>query len=261
MDLRFYWLGVFLLAALLVNVAWAELPPDARVTRFAHDVRSIDASGKESRVSLNMTIAPVSTIRTGDNSSAEVNLGEEVVVRLAANTSLAIDQKLDPLTLKNGAVLVQASKRAHGAKISAGATTAAVGNATTMFEHHPHMCKFLVLEGIGRLYRPACLGDSVLVHAGQMVIGNPDSPVSDPVDFDIARFIATSHFIIDLPAVRSQASIAAEILHQRREKSEKTLIDTNLVIYGGGTLVSLVDPRQFKAIRKPKAQQGSSNEY
>jgi hypothetical protein len=260
MDLILYRLAVVLLGIWLVDAVWAGLPADARVTRRARDVRQIDASGKESRVLLYATIAPGSTIRTGKDSSAEVDLGEELVVRLGANTSLSIDSKPGTLELKNGAVLVQASKRAHGAKVSAGNTTAAIGGATAMFEHHPGMCKFLVLEGIGRLYRPAYVGDSVLAGPGQMVIGNPDSAVSDPVDFDIARFIATSRFIVDFPALRSQASIAAEIQNQRREKSEKTLIDTNLIIYGGGTLVSLVDPAQLKATSKPKAQQSSSHE-
>jgi hypothetical protein len=73
-----------------------------------------------------------------------------------------------------------------------------------------------------------------------MVIGNPDATVSDPVDVDIGRFITTSRFITDFPPLRSEKSILAEGQKQQREKSRKTLIDTNLVIFGGGTLVSLV---------------------
>jgi hypothetical protein len=260
MNLKLYRLAVVLLGISLVNAVWAGFPPDARVTRLARDVYAVDASGKKSRLLTNMTIAPGSTIQTGSDSTAEVNLGEELLVRLAANTSLAIESKPGTFELKQGAVLVQASNRAHGAKISAGKTAAAIGDATTMCERHPGMCKFLVLEGTGRLYRPGYLGDSVLVGPGRMVIGNPDSPVSDPVDFDIARFIATSHFVAGLPALRSDASIATEIQNQRREKSEKTLIDTNLIIHGGGTLVSLVDPAQIKATSKPKTQQGTSHE-
>jgi hypothetical protein len=260
MNVKLYRLAVVLFGIWSVNPVWAGFPPDARVTRLARDVCVIDASGKKSRLVMNMTIAPGSIIRTANDSTAEVSLGEEVVVRLAANTALATESKRDTFELKQGAVLVQASGRAHGAKISVGKTAAAIGGATTMFERHPGMCKFLVLEGTGRLYRPGYLGDSVLVGPGRMVIGNPDSPVSDPVDFDIARFVATSHFVVGLPALRSEASIATEIQNQRHEKSEKTLIDTNLIIYGGGTLVSLVDPAQLKATSKPKVQQGSSHE-
>ena len=92
--------------------------------------------------------------------------------------------------------------------------------------------------------RPRHLGDSILVHAGQMVIGNPDSAISDPVDVDIGRFVTTSRLITDFPPLPSEKSILAESQKQQREKSKKTLIDTNLVIFGGGTQVSLVDQGQ-----------------
>jgi hypothetical protein len=255
MNRQFYRLTLILLGTLSVNPAWAGLPGELRVTQLAHDVQAIDASGKARHVSINTTIAPGSTIRTGNDSRVEVSLGDEIAIRLAANTALTLGAKPGTFDLKEGAVLGQARKQARGAKISLGSTAAAIGGATAMIEHHPGICKFLVLEGTGRLYRPAHVGDSVLVGPGQMVIGNPNAPVSDPVDFDIARFIATSRFIVDLPALRSQASITAEIQKQQREKSEKTLIGTNLVIYGGGTLVSLVDPAKLNAAPAPKEKQ------
>ncbi len=251
MDRRFI---LFLLGACFANAAWAGWPGEARITQLAHDVQAIEASGKTRRVSIHATLSPGSTIRTGNDSRAELTIGDEITIRLAANTQLTLEVNPGNFDLKKGAVLAQASKWARGAKISAGGAAASIGGATAMIEYHPGVCKFLVLEGTARLYRPAHLGDSVLIGPGQMVIGDPDSPVSDPVDFDIARFVATSHFIVDLPALRSQPLIAAEIQKQRREKSEKTLIDTNLVIFGGGTLVSLVNPAQLKRPPAPKGQ-------
>jgi hypothetical protein len=260
MNRHSYRLTLILLGALSVNTAWAGLPGELHVTDLAHEVQAIDASGQARRLSINTTIAPGSTIRTGSDSHVEVSLGDEIAIRLAANTALVVGARPGAFDLKEGAVLSQASKHARGAKISLGHTAAAIGGATVMIEHHPGLCKVLVLEGTGRLYRPGHVGDSVLIGPGQMVIGNPNAPVSDPVDFDIARFIATSHFIVDLPALHSQASIAAEIQEQRREKSEKTLIDTNLVIYGGGTLVSLVDPAKLNAAPVPKEKQERGND-
>ena len=122
-----------------------------------------------------------------------------------------------------------------------------------MIEYHPGVCKFLVLEGTARLYRPGHLGDSVLVQAGQMVIGNPNAAVSDPVDFDIARFVRTSRFIVGLPALRSESSIVLEAQKQQHEKSKKTLVETNLVIFGGGTRVSLVGQAQTNAADRTTA--------
>lgn len=259
MNRRIYRVVLILVGSFLVNPLWAGLPGEFRVTDLAHEVQAIDANGKARRLSINTTIAPGSTIRTGNDSRVEVSLGDEIAIRVAANTALTVGAKPGAFDLKEGAVLSQASKQARGAKISLGNATAAIGGATVVIEHHSGLCKVLVLEGTGRLYRPAHMGDSVLIGPGQMVIGNPNAPVSDPVDFDIARFIATSHFIVDLRALRSQGLIAIEIENQRREKSEKTLIDTNLVIYGGGTLVSLVDPAKLNAapVPKEKQEQGS----
>jgi len=77
-----------------------------------------------------------------------------------------------------------------------------------------------------------------------MVFGNPESALSDPVDVDIDRFMKTSRFITDFPPLRSAKSIVAESQKQHREKSTKTLADTNLVIFGGGTQVSVTDQGQ-----------------
>ena len=77
-----------------------------------------------------------------------------------------------------------------------------------------------------------------------MVFGNPESALSDPVDVDIDRFMKTSRFITDFPPLRSAKSIVAESQKQQREKSTKTLADTNLVIFGGGTQVSVTDQGQ-----------------
>jgi hypothetical protein len=63
-----------------------------------------------------------------------------------------------------------------------------------------------------------------------------------PVDFDIGRFVKTSHFMFDLPPLASQGLIASEARVQQGQKSRRILIETNMVIYGGGTQVSLVNP-------------------
>jgi hypothetical protein len=81
-------------------------------------------------------------------------------------------------------------------------------------------------------------------------MGNPNAAVSDPADFDIARFVKTSRFIVDLPSLRSEKLIAAESQKQQQEKSKKTLIDTNLVIFGGGTRVSVLGQAQANAARR-----------
>jgi hypothetical protein len=220
---------------------------EARLTRVSNSVQLLHPMATARRALLNDIVDGKTVVQTSKDSHAELTFSDETVVRLAANTAFSFKNGTHDLSLGEGAVLVQAPRSANGATIHATGVTAAVTETTVMIEYHPGVCKFLVLEGTGRLYRPAHLGDSVLVHAGQMVIGNPSAAVSDPVDFDIARFVKTSRFIVGLSPLRSEKLIAAESQKQQREKSNKTLIDTNLVIFGGGTRVSLVGQAQTNA--------------
>jgi hypothetical protein len=213
---------------------------ETRVTRVKNHVQL----GDSRNASINDIVREETLVRTGNGSRAELTFPDETIVRLAAHTAFDFHRTTHGLNLKDGALLVQAPKEARGATIHAGGVAAAVAGSTVMIEYHAGVYKFLVLEGTGRLYRPGHVGDSVLVVPGQMVFGNPDAAVSDPVDVDIARFTKTSGFIKDFPPLRSEKSIVAEAQKQQREKSNKTLRDTNLVIFGGGTQVSAIGQEQ-----------------
>ena len=213
---------------------------EARVTRATNDVQLLDPIAASRRASLNVGVREGTVLRTGKDSHAELTFSDETVVRLAANTAFSFKNGTRDLNLAEGAALVQAPKSANGATVHAASVAAAVTGTTVMIEYHPGACKFLVLEGTGRLYRPGHLGDSVLVGPGQMVIGNSNAAVSDPVNFDIARFLKTSRFITDFRPLRTEKLIVTESQKQQQEKSKKSLIETNLVIFGGGTQVSLI---------------------
>jgi hypothetical protein len=217
---------------------------EARVTRVKNHVQLADSKNIARRASVNDIVHEETIVRTGNGSRAEVTFSDETVVRLTAHTAFDFIRGTRGLNLGDGAVLVQAPKEANGATIHAGSVAAAVAGTTVMIEYHAGFYKFLVLEGTARTYRPGHLGDSVLVGPGQMVFGNPESALSDPVDVDIDRFMKTSRFITDFPPLRSAKSIVAESQKQQRQKSTKTLADTNLVIFGGGTQVSVTDQGQ-----------------
>ena len=216
---------------------------EARVTRVKNQVQLADSKNAR-RASVNDIVHEEAIVRTGNGSRAELSFSDETVVRLAAHTACDFNRGTRGLNLKDGAALVQAPKEADGATIHAGSVVAAVAGTTVMIEYHPGFYKVLVLEGTVRSYRPGHLGDSVLVRAGQMVFGNPEAALSDPVDVDIDRFMKTSRLITDLPPLRSEKSIIAESRKQQREKSNKSLVDTNLVIFGGGTQVSVTDQQR-----------------
>jgi hypothetical protein len=217
---------------------------EARVTGVKNSVQLEQLKNAARRASVNDVVREDTVLRTGNGSRGELTFSDETIVRLAAHTAFDFNHGTRGLNLKEGALLVQAPKGARGATIHAGSIAVAVAGTTVMIEYHPGVYKFLVLEGTGRLYRPGHLGDSVLVSPGQMVFGNPEAAVSDPVDVDIERFMKTSCFITDFAPLRSDKSILAESQKQQREKSNKTLRDTNLVIFGGGTQVSAVGQEQ-----------------
>jgi len=225
---------------------------EARVTRIKNHVQLADRKNAR-RASVNEIVQEETVVRTGKESRAELGFSDETVVRLAANTAFDFSRGTRGLNLKEGAVLVQAPKEANGARIHAGSVAAAMAGTTIMIEYRPGFYKFLVLEGTARSYRPGHLGDSVLVRAGQMVFGNPEAALSDPVDVDIDRFMNTSRFITDFPPLRSQKSIVGESQKQQREKSNKILMDTNLVIFGGGTQVSVVGHEQTETAGRTTA--------
>ena len=238
-----------------VNAASAS---QARITRVTNHVQLVRPMTAARSASINGVVDQDTIIRTGISSGAELTFPDETVVRLAANTSFSFKNGTHDLSLGEGAALVQAPKSANGAKIHAGTVASAITGTTAMIEYHPGVYKFLVLEGTGRLYRPGHLGDSVLVGPGQFVMGNPNAAVSDPVDFDIARFVKTSRFVVDLPPLRSEKLIAAESQKQQKEKSKKTLIDTNLVIFGGGTRVSVLGQAQTNVAGRTTAGPATS---
>src|SRR6266511_364012 len=218
---------------------------EARVTRVKSQVQLADSKTSVRPAIINDFVNEETVVRTGNESRAELTCSDETVVRLAAHTAFDFNRGTRSLNLKEGAVLVQTPKEANGATIHAGCVAAAVAGTTVMIEYHPGFYKFLVLEGTARSYRPGHLGDSVLVRPGQMVFGNPEAALSDPVDVDIDRFMKTSRFVTDFPPLRSEKSIVTESQKQQREKSNKTLIGTNLVIFGGGTQVSVVGQEQI----------------
>ena len=217
---------------------------EARVTRVKNRVQLENPKDAAHRASINDIVHEENVVRTGNGSGCELTFSDDTVVRLAAHTKFDYNRGTRGLNLRDGAVLIQVPKAARGATIRAGSVAAAVAGTTVMIEYHPGVYKLLVLEGTGRLYRPGHLGDSVLVVPGQMVIGNPDAAVSEPVDVDIDHFLKTSRFITDFPPLRSEKSIVAESQKQQREKSNKTLVDTNMIIFGGGTQVSVTDQGQ-----------------
>ena len=244
------WTGVVLLSLIAAARSTIAAPAnEATITRIVNEVQLHAAQSAPHFASINDKVRDGSSVQTGMNSRTELSFADQSLTRLSANTIFSFNEGTRNLDLASGAVLLHVPKGAGGAKISTAAMTAAITGTTVIVEYHPHAyIKFISLEGTARLYLKRRWGESVLVRPGQMLIANPDAKsLPNPVDVDLERLMKTARLIIDFPPLGSEKLIAKESEKQQRAKSKRGLIDTNLVIFGKGTVVSLTNPAQLTA--------------
>ena len=236
----------------------AELK-QATLTQIINDVKLLPAGEAPKPAAINDQVANGTTVQTGLDSRTELTFADRTLARLSANTIFNFKGTRN-LELAEGATLLQVPKGAGGAKISTAAITAAITGSTVIVEYRPHAyIKFISLEGTARLYLKHRWGESVLVRAGQILITNPDAKsLPDPVDVDLDRLLKTARLILDFPPLESRSLIARESEKQQHAKSKRRLIDTNLVIFGKGTRVSLTNPAQMTAVSQPVAASATS---
>ncbi len=217
---------------------------EARITQVIKDVRLLPKAAAPRPAAVSDEVREGSAVRTGLESRAELIFTDQTLARLGANTIFSFDQGTRNLELGGGAMLLRVPKDAGGAQINTSAITAAITGTTMLLEYHPEAwCKFVMLEGVARIFRNNRAGESVLLHAGQMLIVNPNGEgLPEPVDVDLDRLMKTSLLIIGFGPLPSEDLIARASRAQLAQMTDGELIETNLVIYGGGTAVSLLDP-------------------
>ena len=147
------------------------------------------------------------------------------------------------MNLGEGAMLFQIPKSAGDVKIKTDAITTASRGATGIIERHGQFyVKVLVLEGTVRCYLTNRLGESLLVQPGQILITKPDvTALPEPAHFDIARVMKTCLLVREFQPLLSQRRIESEEQKQVNLMAKGTYIPSNLVIFGRGTLVSVVN--------------------
>jgi hypothetical protein len=250
------WTGVVLLSLIAPerSTIAAQLN-QATVTQIINDVQLLPAQAAPRPAVVNDKVHDGTAVQTGADSRTQLIFTDQTLARLSANTIFSFNKGARNLDLADGAMLVRAPRGSGVAKITTAAVTAAISGTTVIIEYHSHgYIKFIGLEGIARVYLKRRPGESVLVGPGQMLITNPDAKgLPDPVDVDLDRLLKTSRLIVDFPPLGSKQLITGEIQNQRDQKSRGVLIDTNLVIFGKGTLVSLTNPAQTKAASQPTA--------
>jgi hypothetical protein len=242
-------------AASVVSLKGQGVMKEARVTQVVKDVKILPAQAAPRPATLSDTVRGDTAIRTGVESRAELTFGDLTIARLGANTVFSFNEGSRTVDLSNGAILLRVPKGSGGAKIQTAAVTAAITGTTVIVEFHKNSyAKYLVLEGTMRIFIRGTLGESVLLHPGQMMILNPNATrLSEPVDFDLERLLKTSLFIQGFPPLPSVPLLANVEQQQLELKANGELIDTNLVIFGRGTLVTLTDPQSEDVIDRKTA--------
>jgi len=228
---------------------------EARVTQVVKDVKILSSQGGPRPATVSDTVRGDTAVRTGAESRAELTFGDLTIARLGANTIFSFNEGSRTVDLGNGAILLRVPKGSGGAKIQTAAVTAAITGTTVIAEYHPKsFAKYLVLEGTMRIYLKGVLGESILLNPGQMLIVNPNAKrLPDPVDFDLERLLKTSLFIQGYRPLPSDPLMAAVQHGQLEQKAAGELIDTNLVIFGRGTLVTLTDPQSSDVVDRKTA--------
>src|SRR5438445_9369446 len=204
--------GFFLFGAILAAFGSANAADlkEARVTQIIRDVKLLPNAAPARPALVSDQVRDGTAVRTGIESRTELMFTDATLARLGANTIFSFTEGTRNLELTDGAMLLRVPKSAGGAKINTAAVTAAITGTTIMLEFHKNSyIRFIVLEGTGRIFLPNRVGESVLVHAGQMVITKPHAKnLSNTVDVDIRQLRKTSRLIKGFGKMGSENLIA-----------------------------------------------------
>jgi uncharacterized RmlC-like cupin family protein len=244
-----------LLTATCLNAAQLK---ETSVTQVFNDIKLLSPQAPPRPVAASDSVRDGNAIRSGAASRSELTFTDQTIVRLGAKTIVSFSDGTRTMHLGEGAILFQIPKGAAGAKIKTAAITAASTGATGIIERHAQFyVKVLVLEGTVRCYLANQIGESLLVQPGQILITKPDvTELPDPAHFDIARAMKTCLLVREFQPLPSQRLIESEEQKQLSLISKGTYIPSNLVIFGRGTLVSLVNPTPTPP-PKPQANTGN----
>jgi hypothetical protein len=229
---------------------------EAHVTQIIRDVRLLPAQGVPRPAVVNDNVRSGTAVRTGVDSRTELTFTDQTLARLGANTIFSFNEGTRNLDLSRGAMLLSVPQGSGGTQISTAVVTAAITGGTGLLDYNPgSYIKFIVLEGIGRMFLKGHLGESVLIYPGQMLIVKPNATsLPDPVNVDLQRLVKTC--LLLGPPFQTLANfplISDAVQLQLAKKADGGFINTNLVIYGRGTLVHLVDPTNVNVISQETA--------
>ncbi len=256
-------LSVVLALLLLQASGQAAQLKEAKVSQVIKEVNLLPGQANPRPAAVNDPIDENTAVRTGGESRAELTFSDLTITRLGENTVFSFDKGTRNVNLGGGALLLHVPKNSGGAKIRTAAVTAAITGTTVLMEYHKDVYKFIVIEGTACVCpsdlkqeeenglamaqvqkkelqageespcdeaqfseedNVATGGACREVLAGQMLMGRPGEPLTDPLDVDISAILETSALITDFPPLDSQNEMEQTADDQKGGQSNGTFI-------------------------------------
>ena len=215
----------------------------AQVSRLYNDVKLLPENQQPRPAAVADVVTGKAAVQTGGGSRAELVFTDKTLTRLGANTFFSFENGTRNLDLGKGTMLLEVPKNAGGAQIHTAAVTAAITGTTLLVEYNPKSySKIIVLEGTVRAFLRGRVGESILLHAGEMLITPPDAKkLPEAVHVDLGVLYSTSGLLDDraFGALPSDRLVSAEIDHQKGDVAKGKLKSSNLYIAGQGTQVQI----------------------
>lgn len=116
----------FALASGLPNEVSADELKEAKVTQVVQDVRVVPSNASARAAAVNDSVQQGTAVHTGVQSRSELTFKDQTITRLGEKTIFSVGGGSRTIDLGSGQFLLYTPKKGGGAKIKAGAVTAAI---------------------------------------------------------------------------------------------------------------------------------------
>ncbi len=263
-TLRRWWIvaGFLTLLGIDPELTHAEALKSAQVSRVFNDVRLLPENQPARPAVVADTVTGKAAVQTGPASRTELTFSDRTLTRLGADSYFSFVNGTRDMNLGSGTILLQVPKGAGGATIHTAGVTAGVTGTTLMVEYNPKSySKIVVLEGTVRASLTGRLGESVLVHAGEiLIVPAKAKTLPAPVSLDLKVLYLSSGLITGFEPLPSRTLIDREINQQTKRIGAGQLQDASLFIVGRGTQVQAGNLSYVAATNtRITAQQGANS--
>ena len=116
----------FALASGVSNQVNADELKEAKVTQVIQDVRVLPSNASTRPAAVNDDVRHGTSVQTGMQSRSELTFKDQTITRLGENTIFSVGKGPRTIDLGSGQFLLCVPKNGGGAKVKAGAVTAAI---------------------------------------------------------------------------------------------------------------------------------------